>query len=253
MRKLVVTSGILVLLTASAAPAAEKAEFSVTLPERTAEEEVRRLRGRFGEDAVKLPSHVTIEVAPEKAGEVKNALQKSYGEENVHEVEHGAPLGFKADLALWSLVVFLLFVFVLRKFAWGPLKEGLDKREARIRDELARAEDARLRAEKLVAEHEKRLEAVQDEVREIIAEARRDAEHTRNDIIATAQQESETLRQRAVADINRARDGALKELFDTFSAQVAEATEHVLGRAVSDQDQDRLIGEALAQFGGSRA
>jgi len=160
--------------------------------------------------------------------------------------EKGVPLGFKADLAFWSLVVFIVFVFVLWKFAWGPLSKTLDERESRIARDLAEAEQARQKAEQMLAEHQQKLDAVQDEVREIIAEARRDAEHTKQEIIDTAQQEADATRQRAVAEINRARDIALKELFDTMSSQVTQATEYVLGRSLSPEDQNRLINEALS-------
>jgi F-type H+-transporting ATPase subunit b len=137
---------------------------------------------------------------------------------------------------------------VLSRFAWGPIATALDKREAGIRGDIAAAEQARLNAERMLKEHEQKLAHVQDEVREIMAEARRDADHTKQDIIATAQQEAEAARKRAVVEINRARDAALHELFDSMSAQVANATEHVLGRAVSDGDNKRLIEEALSQL-----
>jgi F-type H+-transporting ATPase subunit b len=108
------------------------------------------------------------------------------------------PITFEADLAVWSLITFVVFLFVLKKFAWGPLIEGLDKRETSVLDNIAAAEAARIKAEKMLAEHAAKLEKVQDEVREIIAEARRDAEHTKNEIVAAAQKEAEATRVRAV-------------------------------------------------------
>lgn len=164
------------------------------------------------------------------------------------EHAEGVPLNLKADLALWSLVTFVVFILVLRKFAWGPLIAGLDSREARLRQDIADAESARIKAEKMLADHTERLAKAQDEVREIIAEARRDAEHTKNDIIAQAQRESEATKQRVIAEIERSRDQALKQLFDHMATQVAQATEQVLGRSLSGADQDRLIEEALSEL-----
>jgi F-type H+-transporting ATPase subunit b len=158
----------------------------------------------------------------------------------------GVPLDFKADLALWSLVVFLIFMFVLKKFAWKPLAEGLDAREQRIRSDIDSAEAARVKAEQMLADHESKLAGVQEEVKEILAEARRDAEHTKNEIMAVAQGEAEATRDRALGDIERARDQALKDLFDQVATQVTSATEHVLGRSLDASDQQRLIAEALA-------
>lgn len=152
------------------------------------------------------------------------------------------------DLAVWTLITFVVFLFVLKKFAWGPLVEGLDRREAGVLDNIAAAEAARLKAEKLLAEHAAKLDKVQDEVREIVAEARRDAEYTKSDIIATAQKEAEATRQRAVQDIERARDQAMDELFAHMGRSVREATEQVIGRALTGADNDRLIEEALSGF-----
>ena len=93
---------------------------------------------------------------------------------------------------------------LLHRFAWGPITEGLERREASIHDNIANAEAAkRIKAEKMLAEHAAKLDKVQDEVREIVAEARRDAEQTKAEIIAAAQKEAEASRQRAVQEIER--------------------------------------------------
>jgi F-type H+-transporting ATPase subunit b len=162
--------------------------------------------------------------------------------------QEGVPLNFKGDLALWSGITFVIFIMLLGRFAWRPLIAALDKRETRIRDDIAAAEAARIKAEQMLAEHAQTLAKVQDEVRAILAEGRRDAEHAKQDIITAAQKEAEAAKQRALHEIGRARDAALKDLFDVMASQVAQATEHVLGRSLSGADQDRLIDEALAQF-----
>ncbi|MBM3972454.1 MAG: ATP synthase F0 subunit B, partial [Planctomycetes bacterium] len=150
---------------------------------------------------------------------------------------------------IWSLVTFVVYIVVLKYAAWRPLIQGLDTRESRMKQQIADAEAARVKAEQMLAEHAKKLEKVQDEVKEILAEARRDAEHTKQDIVATANKEAEATRKRAVEDIEHARDVAMKELFDFVSSNVIGATEHVLGRALSGDDQNRLVQEALNQMG----
>jgi F-type H+-transporting ATPase subunit b len=162
--------------------------------------------------------------------------------------EEPGPITWDTDLALWSLITFVIFVIVLKQFAWKPLIVALDKREARIHDDIAGAEAARVKAEQMLAEHAQKLAKVQDEVRAILAEGRRDAEHAKQEIIGTAQKEAESAKQRALHEIGRARDAALKDLFDVMASQVAQATAHVLGRSVTGADQDRLSEEALAQF-----
>lgn len=182
-----------------------------------------------------------------EAGPVKQAEAAAEGG-SAELKEEGVPINFKQDLALWSAVTFLIFLFLLGRFAWKPLVAALDEREGKIHGDISAAESARIKAEQMLAEHAQKLAKVQEEVREILAEARRDAEHVKQDIVSTANKEAEAAKQRAVSEIGRARDGALKDLFDVMATQVANATEHVLGRSVSGADQDRLIEEALAQF-----
>lgn len=175
-----------------------------------------------------------------------SASEAAHGESHAAP---GAPLDFKGDLAIWSLVTFVVYILVLKKAAWGPLIQGLDAREGKMKQQLADAEAAQKKAEVMLANHAKKLEQVQDEVKAILAEARRDAEHTKQDIVATANREAEATRKRAVEDIEHARDVAIKELFDFVSSNVIGATENVLGRALSSDDQNRLVQDALNQMG----
>jgi len=171
--------------------------------------------------------------------------------EGKEEGGHGAsvPMDPKGDLALWSFIVFVFFLLVLGKFAWKPMIEGLDKREAGIRQAISDAEDNRRKSEALLAEYEQKLKSAEQTVQQMILEARRDAERTSQDLVAKAQKEVDTLRVRAKEEIRQAKDTALAEVFSSVNAQVVLATEHVLGRALQDGDQDRLVGEALAQIG----
>lgn len=162
--------------------------------------------------------------------------------------ETGVPMGLKGDLALWSLVVFFLFLLVLGKFAWKPMIEGLDKREAGIRSAIAEAEQNRKKAEAMLADYQRQLREAEQHVQSMIAEARRDAERTSQDLIAGAQREVDLLRQRAKDEIRQAKDAALADVFSQLNAQVVLATEHVLGRTLQDSDQERLVTEALASI-----
>jgi F-type H+-transporting ATPase subunit b len=154
----------------------------------------------------------------------------------------------QVDLAFWSLATFLVFLFVLKSTVWGPLQKALTDRESGIRKDLADAEAARAKAADLLKEYESKLAAATDQVKEIIAEARRDAEQTRQDIVATAQKEADAQRQRAVAEIERARDQALSHVFETAATAVADASAKVVGRSLSGDDHERLVREALGEM-----
>jgi F-type H+-transporting ATPase subunit b len=185
-----------------------------------------------------------VAAPPGPVGQAEEGAKEA-GEE-LHE--EGVPIKFKKDLALWSGITFLIFLFLLGRFAWKPLVAALDAREGQIRGDISAAESARLKAEQMLAEHSKRMAQVQDEIREALAQGRRDAESLKQEIVGQAQKEAVAAKDRAVQEISRARDSALKDLFDVMATEVAHATQHVLGRSVNSSDQDRLIDEALAQF-----
>jgi F-type H+-transporting ATPase subunit b len=186
----------------------------------------------------------------EAAGQHDKAAAHSGGHQS-HIGTEGVsndPAEFKSDLAIFTFLVFALLLALLYKYAWGPVTEGLERREASIRDNIAAAEGARLKAEKMLADHAAKLDKVHDEVREILAEARRDAEQAKAEIVATAQKEAEATRSRAVQDIERARDQAVDSLFAHMAKSVRLATEQVIGRALTGADNARLIDEALDEF-----
>lgn len=171
------------------------------------------------------------------------------GKAGGHHEEHpeGVPLDFKADLVVWSIVVFVIFLVVLKSVAWGQLNAGLQSREEGIRRDIADAEAARKSAQTMLAEHERKLAKVHDEMKAMLDEARRDAESTRQGILADAAKEAAATRSRALAEIEQAKNHALDQLFDAMSDRVVAATEHVIGRTLNDGDQSRLVSEALAQ------
>ena len=164
--------------------------------------------------------------------------------------EEGLPMPL-ISTATASLIVFLIFAGLLAKFAWGPLMDGLSQREQNIRGAIVEAQKARDDAKAMLAEHTKRMEGVDAEVKEIIAEARRDAEHTANEIKEKAAAEAEATKSRAIAEIERAKDAAIVELATRERDLIADATETVLGRAITEDDRKRLIDDALSQFGQS--
>ncbi len=173
--------------------------------------------------------HGAAEAHQDGGGDAADAHDAAHGDGHGEHIGHKGVSedvsSFSPSLATYTVIVFLGLFGLLYKFAWGPISEGLDKRESGIRQSIADAENAREQAASMLADHEAKLAGVQEEVKEILAEATRD---------------------RALGDIERARDQALKDLFDQVSTQVAAATEHVLGRSLDAADQQRLIAEALA-------
>lgn len=182
------------------------------------------------------------------------------GDAHAHEHAHigekdvnKEPQEFRTDLAIFSAIVFGMLAGGLYFTAWPKILGALEAREAGIRNAIADAENAKVQAEAFMKEHKGRLEAVENQVKEILAEARRDAEHTKADIVKSGEAEAAAMTKRAIAEINRAKDQALDELFSTLAKQVSQATEQVVGRALTGADQERLIQDAVQQFARQKA
>ena len=198
--------------------------------------------------SVRLLAEDASKEAVSSVTETTDAAHDDHG--GVHGGGHdtSVPLKWKSDLALFSLITFILFVVVLGKFAWGPMIQGLDKREAGIMKAISDAEDNRRKSQAMLAEYDQKLKAAEQTVQAMVAEARRDAERASQDLIASAQREVGLIRDRAKDDIRQATDTALAEVFTQINSKVVLATEHVLGRALQDGDQERLVSQALAEI-----
>ena len=160
---------------------------------------------------------------------------------------------FKADLAIYTFIVFVLLMLLLWKFAFGPIAKALHDREDGIRKNIEDAKAEREKAEELRGQYEGMLEAAEDKVRAIYAEANAKAEEHRAKKVVEADQEAQARIKQAIQEIERAKDQAIAELFEMENQRIVQATEHVLGRALSQDDQHRLVNEALAHFSDGQA
>lgn len=157
---------------------------------------------------------------------------------------------FAGDIgnAVWTLVIFVLVIVVLGKFAWTPLLEALQKREDFIRDSLEVAKENRLAAEAQLKEYEEKLAKAQGEATEIIEEAKRAAETLRARLEEKTRQESENMLDRARREINIAKQSAVKELYSTSAQLATDIAGRVLQRELTPADHERLIEESIGEL-----
>lgn len=158
------------------------------------------------------------------------------------------PFEFKGDLAIYTFVVFLLLLAILGKFAWPPIAKALEEREQNIAGHIAAAEDKHVEAEALLAQHEKKLAGAADEVRELLEEARRDAEHTKGHIIAEARAAAQAEHERGMRDLKVATDTAMKHLAETSANLAVELAGKVVQEKITPQHQARVVREALSKL-----
>jgi F-type H+-transporting ATPase subunit b len=168
------------------------------------------------------------------------------GETSVAEAVN--PLDFKADLALWTAVVFVGVLVVLRVFAWKPLAEALDQRENHVRQEIQEAENARAEAKQILAEYQQKMAAVEGEVRAILDQARKEAQEISEELIAKARQEAEAEYQRKMAEIEQATDRAIKELTQRSATLAVEMAGKIISARLDPAAHQRIIEQAMGSI-----
>jgi F-type H+-transporting ATPase subunit b len=161
---------------------------------------------------------------------------------------HG--FNWPGDLAVWTLVVFLVVLAILWRFAWGPICQGLAKREQEIAGQIAEAHRSNDEAKQLLAEYEQKLLDSKDEVRGLLEEGRRRAEQLGREMLDRAKQDAAGERQRALEQIESATAGALKELAERSAALAVELAGRIVRARLDPRDHARLVEEAVAQFTG---
>jgi F-type H+-transporting ATPase subunit b len=190
-------------------------------------------------------------VAQNVAEEAHEAAAKS-----AHETEaahHGGPggpnpLAIDPDLAIWTAVVFVLLFIILRLFAWPQIAAALDERERKITDNIAAAEARLEEAKRVLAQHEAKLAAAAGEVRALLEEAHRDADHTRRSIEEKGRQAAKEELDRAIREINRARDGAIEELAGASANVAIDLASKVIRGKLTPDEQSKIVKDALGKL-----
>jgi len=158
------------------------------------------------------------------------------------------PTEFKSDLAIWTVVVFLCLLGLLLKFAWRPVLEGLQKREQSIAAMIDEAKQSADRAAEQLRQYEARLAVASEEAQKMLAQARRDAVGVKDQIVAEAHAAATRERERAVADIENAKNNALQEITQKSVDLAVLLAGRIVRRQLSPEDQARLIREAVEQL-----
>jgi len=158
------------------------------------------------------------------------------------------PAEFKSDLAIWSFAVFVILTLLLARFAWKPIMEGLEKREQGIARQIAETQAANAEAKRMLASYERRLAEAADEVRGMLEEARRDADSTRQAIVAEARKAADDEKARAKHEIQLAKDDALSQIAEKAGQLAVEVAGKFLRDKLGSDDQARLVRDSVASL-----
>jgi F-type H+-transporting ATPase subunit b len=152
------------------------------------------------------------------------------------------------DLTVWTIVVFLVLLLVLKRAAWKPMLEGLQRREENIRAALEDAKRARDEAQRVRQELQTEMNHAAEKVRDLMDNARRDAERANEEMIAKARNEIQGERDRLRREIDLARDHALQEISNRVAQLATLVSAKAIRRQLSLDDHRRMVDEALAEL-----
>jgi F-type H+-transporting ATPase subunit b len=157
-------------------------------------------------------------------------------------------LGAGVDLAIFTLVIFLGLLAILTRFAWKPMMTGLEQREKNIANQIASAEAANNKAMATLQQYEQRMAAASDEANQILAQARQEAAAAKDRIVAEASAEAQRQREAAVADIQAAKNLALRELAERSVDSAISLAGNLARKEIDRNTHTQLIRESMEQF-----
>jgi F-type H+-transporting ATPase subunit b len=150
-------------------------------------------------------------------------------------------------LMIWTLVLFLFTMWVLSKLAFPKIQEALDKRARTIAESIEAAERQRKESDELLEEYRQRLSEAREQADDIMARARKAADTAESEAKAEGNAKREELVAAATRDIEAETRRSLQQIRKEVADLTVLATEKVTRKSLNEDDQRRLVEEALSE------
>jgi F-type H+-transporting ATPase subunit b len=157
-------------------------------------------------------------------------------------------MGFELPQILTHALGFLVTVWILKRYAWGPLLSLMEERRTRIIGEFQKIEDEKAGVAKTVAEYDAKLKEIDNERRAKLIEGVEEGKKVASELKAAAQEEVKNLHEKAKADLEREVAKARVELRDQMIAITLSATEKVIREKLDEKKQRELIDRYIAEI-----
>jgi F-type H+-transporting ATPase subunit b len=151
-------------------------------------------------------------------------------------------------LMIWTIIAFAITLWVLKRYAFGPVQKLIDDRRDRIRSSIDEADRAREEARGLLEEHRALIGQAKGQAEEILAEARKIADSQRERLRDELDEDRQRRLDETLRQIEQAKVQALGDIRRQVGELAALATEKITRKTLTDADQQRLIDEALAEI-----
>jgi F-type H+-transporting ATPase subunit b len=151
-------------------------------------------------------------------------------------------------LMIWTLLLFGISMYILWKLAFPRISEALDRRQHAIEESIDHAERVRHEADELLAEYRERLREARDQADQIIERSRRTAHATEREATEQAQLRREQLMEQTRREIDAETRRAIQEIRREVADLTVLATEKVTRKVLDEDDQRRLVADALGEL-----
>lgn len=151
-------------------------------------------------------------------------------------------------LMIWTIIAFVATMLILRKLAFPRIQTFLDDRQHAIERTLDEAAEQRREADKLLADYRERLREARVQAEEIVSRARKAAEEAERESLEASREKREELLEQTRRDVEAETRRAIQEIRDEVATLTVLATEKVTRKALSKDDQERLVAEALSEL-----
>ncbi len=151
-------------------------------------------------------------------------------------------------LMIWTLLLFGISMYILWKLAFPRISEALDRRQHAIEESIDHAERVRREADDLLDEYRGRLREARDQAEQIIERARKSGEAHEREATEHAQQRRDQLMEQTKRDIESETRRAIQEIRREVADLTVLATEKVTRKVLDEEDQRRLVEDALSDL-----
>jgi F-type H+-transporting ATPase subunit b len=165
-------------------------------------------------------------------------------EQEVHEPVN--LLSPNTGLMFWTLLIFIILLFVLAKFAFKPLTAAVEAREKKLEEMLKAAQDDRAEASRLLEEQKRAVDTARAEAQRLVAESRTTGEKMRAEMLEQTKHQQHELLERARAEIDTERKRAIADLRREAVELALAGASKVIERNLDDQTNRKLVESFLS-------
>jgi F-type H+-transporting ATPase subunit b len=162
-------------------------------------------------------------------------------------------MSLQVNLMFWTLLIFGILYFLLRRYAFGPITAAVEAREKALEEAIEGAKRDRDEAARLLADHQAKIDAARSEAQKLIADGRVVAEKMRADLLEQTRKEQADMLDRARREIENEKKNAIAELRREAVDLALAGASKVIEQNLESPKNRHLVETYLASIGTLKA